>query len=234
MSRRLAGGDQESGGAGFASLGAGNAEVVAAVREWVEREVYPTASCTPKPGTVGCWWVKASSIDEASVVTERINKAFLNTSAEVRAETERAFQLSFISMWANIKTLIGGISIVVIFALLLVTVSTMSMAIRERFRELAVLKALGFRRGELFALILGESFGLAGLGGLFGVGGAWALFRAIDIQKATNGMFLVAEVTPGMIGLAFGIVAGLGFCSAVVPMISVARTSVVQGLKTLD
>ena len=57
------------------------------------------------PGTVGCWWGKASSVEEASAVTERINKAFLNTSAEVRAETERAFQLGFVSMWANIKTL---------------------------------------------------------------------------------------------------------------------------------
>ena len=185
------------------------------------------------PGTVGCWWVKASSIDEASVVTERINKAFLNTSAEVRAETERAFQLSFISMWANIKTLIGGISIVVIFALLLVTVSTMSMAIRERFRELAVLKAIGFQQRELFAFILAESFGLATLGAVLGAGGAWVLFHTIDMQKVSNGLFVVFEVTPNMMGLAFSVAAALGLLSALVPMIGVARTSVVQGLKTL-
>lgn len=186
------------------------------------------------PGTVGTWWIKATSIEEAPLVTERINKAFANTSAEVRAETERAFQLGFVSMWANIKTLIGGISIVVIFALLLVTVSTMSMAIRERFRELAVLKAIGYRRRELFAFILAESFSLATLGALLGAGGAWALFHSIDIQKMTNGLFLVFEVTPQMLGLAFSVAAGLGLLSALAPMIGVARTSVVQGLKTLD
>src|SRR4030095_6958881 len=108
------------------------------------------------PGTVGTWWVRAASIDEAPLVTERINKAFANTSAEVRAETERAFQLSFVSMWGNIKMLIGSPCTAVIFTLLLVSVSTMSMAIRERFRELAVLKALGFQRRELFAFILAE------------------------------------------------------------------------------
>ena len=186
------------------------------------------------PGTVGCWWIKATSIEEASAVTERINKAFLNTSAEVRAETERAFQLSFISMWANIKTLIGGISIVVIFALLLVTVSTMSMAIRERFRELAVLKALGFQQRELFAFILAESFGLATLGAVLGAGGAWVLFHTIDMQKVSNGLFVVFEVTPNMMGLAFSVAALLGLLSAIIPMLGVARTSVVQGLKTLD
>jgi len=186
------------------------------------------------PGTVGAWWIKASSVEEAQSVTERINKAFANTSAEVRAETERAFQLGFVSMWANIKTLIGGISIIVIFALLLVTVSTMSMAIRERFRELAVLKALGFQRRELFSFILAESFGLATIGGVVGAGGAWVLFHTIDIQKLTKGLFVVFEVTPRMMGLAFTVAAALGVLAAIPPMIGVARTSVVQGLKTLD
>jgi putative ABC transport system permease protein len=186
------------------------------------------------PGTVGTWWVRAASREEAPLVTDRINRAFANSSAEVRAETERAFVLGFVSMWANIKTLITGISVVVVFALLLVTVSTMSMAIRERFRELAILKALGFRRRELFAFILAESFGLAMSGALVGAGGAWVLFRFLNIQKLTNGMFLLFEVTPRMVGLAFAVAAALGLVAALAPMVAVARTSVVQGLKTLD
>lgn len=186
------------------------------------------------PGTVGTWWVRAASIEEAPLVTARINEAFANSSAEVRAESERAFVLGFVSMWANIKTLITGISVVVVFALLLVTVSTMSMAIRERFRELAILKALGFRRRELFAFILAESFGLAMSGALLGAGGAWLVFRSLDIQKMTNGMFILFEVTPRMLGLAFAVAAALGLLAALAPMLAVARTSVVQGLKTLD
>jgi putative ABC transport system permease protein len=186
------------------------------------------------PGTVGCWWVKAASVADAQSVTERIDKAFANTSAEVRAETERAFQLGFVSMWANIKTLISGISTVVVFALLLVTVSTMSMAIRERFRELAVLKAIGYRRRELFSFILAESFGLSTLGAIVGAGGAYALSNNLDVPKVTNGMFVAFEVTPGMMGTAFSVAAALGLISAIPPMIGVARTSVVQGLKTLD
>jgi putative ABC transport system permease protein len=186
------------------------------------------------PGTVGTWWVRAASIEEAPLVTERINKAFANTSAEVRAESERAFVLGFVSMWANIKILIGGISMVVVFALILVAVSTMSMAIRERFRELAILKALGFKRRELFVLILAESFGLAMVGAVLGAGGAWGLFHHLNIQKLTQGLFLMFEVTPKMMGFAFTVAALLGLLAAILPMINVARTSVVQGLKTLD
>lgn len=237
------------------------------------------------PGTVGTWWVRAATAEEAPLVTDRINKAFANSSAEVRAETERAFVLGFVSMWANIKTLITRISLVVLFALVLVSVSTMSMAIRERFRELAILKALGYRRRELFAFILAESVGLALAGAAIGGFGAWLVFTymrvggvavglislgllaygifdlvrkrwlggllallaafvlgslaqqlvvAGSIQGLTNGMFILFEVTPRMLGLVFAVASVLGVMAALAPMIAVARTSVVQGLRTLD
>ena len=186
-------------------------------------------------GIVGTWWLKAKNIDDVPRIVAEINKAFENTSAEVRAETERAFQMSFVSMWGNIKVLVHRICSVVVFTLLLVSTSTMSMAIRERFRELAVLKALGYQRRELFAFILAESFGLAATGALLGVGGAYCLFTFTEfVQQATGGMFLAFEVTPRIIGQACLVAAALGIIAAIAPAISVARMSVVEGLKTLD
>lgn len=186
------------------------------------------------PGQVGMWWLKVKSAEDMPRVTAAVNKAFENTSAEVRAESERAFQLGFISMLGNIKTLVGSISTVVVFTLVLVSASTMSMAIRERFRELAILKALGFRRRELFAFILAESFGLAAAGAIIGIGSAYCLFNFGDISKMTNGIFLTFEVTPRIVGVSALVAALLGIVSAIAPAISVARMSVVSGLKTLD
>jgi putative ABC transport system permease protein len=185
-------------------------------------------------GIVGTWWVKVRSLEEVPAVVDKINKAFENTSAEVRAETERAFQLSFVSMWGNVKVLINSICSVVVFTLVLVSASTMSMAVRERFRELAILKAVGFRRRELFAFILAESFGLAMFGALLGVGGAYALFTYGSVAKMTNNVFVIFEVTPRIIGQGFLVAAALGVISAIAPAIAVARMSVVSGLKTLD
>lgn len=183
---------------------------------------------------VSTWWVKAKSIDDVGPVVAAINKAFMNTSAEVRAETERAFQLGFISMWGNIKVLINAICSVVVFTLILVSASTMSMAIRERFRELAVLKAIGFRRRELFGFILAESFGLAAIGALLGVGGSWALFTFVPAPVLTNNFFPSLEVTARIVGRGCLVAAALGIVSSLAPALSVARMSVVQGLKTLD
>jgi putative ABC transport system permease protein len=186
-------------------------------------------------GWVGTWWLKVRSPEDMPRVLDAINKAFANTSAEVRAETERAFQLSFISMLGDITMLIHSICSVVIFTLVLVTASTMSMAIRERFRELAVLKAIGYRRHELFSFILAESFGLAALGALLGVGGAWALYTFTPIMPwVTKGILIRFEVTPRIIGLSVSVAAALGIISSIPPAIAVARMSVVNGLKTLD
>ncbi|MBM3850055.1 MAG: FtsX-like permease family protein [Verrucomicrobia bacterium] len=185
-------------------------------------------------GMVGTWYLIADSADAVDGVLERVNAAFENTSAEVRAETERAFQLGFISMIGNVKLLFGSISAVVVFTLILVCVSTMSMAIRERFRELAVLKALGFRRRELFAFILAESFGLSMLGAVVGIGGAWLFWSSINLQKLTQGFLVYFEVTPRIMATGGIVAALLGILAALGPSVSVARTSVVAGLKTLD
>jgi len=185
-------------------------------------------------GQVGMWWIKARSPEDVPGVIDRINATFANTSAEVLAETERAFQLSFISMWANIKVLISSICSVVVFALILVSASTMSMAIRERLRELSVLKALGFRRHELFAFILAESFGLAAVGFLLGAGGAWLLYSSVNAPTLTGGMFPTLDVTPRILGVAALVAAVLGVVSSLAPALTVTRLSVVDGLKTLD
>ena len=186
------------------------------------------------PGTVGMWWVKARSADDVPRIIDQVNAAFANTSAEVVAETERAFQMGFVSMWANIKVLISSICSVVVFALLLVTASTMSMAVRERMRELAVLKALGFRRHVLFAFILAESFGLSAVGLLLGAGGAWLISANIDAPTLTGGLFPMLTVTPRILGTAALVAVLLGIVSSLAPALSVARMSVVEGLKTLD
>ena len=186
------------------------------------------------PGMVGMWWLKVKSAEDMPRVIDTVNRDFANTAAEVRAESERAFQLSFMSMFGNVKALVASISTVVVFTLVLVTASTMSMAIRERFRELAILKALGFRRRELFAFILAESFGLSALGAVIGIGAAYCAYTFGDIGKMTHGIFVSFEVTPRIIGFSALVAAVLGIVSAIAPSLAVARMSVVNGLKTLD
>src|SRR6185437_3881954 len=192
-------------------------------RNMLFRQDYLDESNPSSKGMVGMWWLKVRSAQDMPKVISAIDKAFENTSAEVRAESERAFQLGFISMWGNIKLLVGLICSAVIFTLLLVSASTMSMAIRERFRELAILKAIGYRRRELFVFILAESFGLAAAGALLGVGGAYVLFTYGDVGKMTNGIFPSFEVTSRIVGTGVLVAAMLGIVASIMPAIAVAK-----------
>jgi len=185
-------------------------------------------------GLVGTFWIKVARADQVPGVIEAIDSAFRNSDAETKTETERAFQLSFISMFGNIKMLIGSICTVVVFTMILVTASTMSMAIRERMREISVLKAIGFNGQQVFGLILAESFGLAMAGGLLGCVGAKVLFSSIDIYKVTQGFFIKFDVTAHILAGGLLLAALLGVLSCLAPALASVRMTVVAGLKETD
>jgi putative ABC transport system permease protein len=187
-----------------------------------------------KRGLVGTFWILAENAEVIPALVERIDRAFANTDAETKTETERAFQLGFVSMFGNIKMLVSSISTVIVFTMILVTASTMSMAIRERSREIAILKAVGFDGTQIFGLILAESFGLAMAGGLVGCFGAWALFGNVDVYSLSKGFFIKFEVTPHILTTGLLIALGLGVVSSLVPAYTTLRATVVEGLKELD
>ncbi len=79
-----------------------------------------------------------------------IDEMFANSPWETKTETEKAFAAGFVKQAGNIEFLLVSIGSVVFFTLLLVTGNTMAIAVRERMRELAVLKAVGF--SDVFVL----------------------------------------------------------------------------------
>jgi putative ABC transport system permease protein len=68
----------------------------------------------------------------------------------------------------------------VLVLLALVVVNAIGISVRERLTEMAVLKALGFRPGQILLLVLGEALLLGGASGLgaaaLAYGGAQFLF----------------------------------------------------------
>ena len=186
------------------------------------------------PGLVGTFWIKAENPEVIPGLIRKIDDAFRNTDAETKTETERAFALEFVSMFGNVRMLVGSISLVIVFTMILVTASTMSMSIRERIRELSILKALGFNRLHVLGLIVAESFGLAVAGGLVGCCGAWALFNHIDVYKLSQGFFIKFEVTPHILTAGMLIAVALSVASCAVPAYNTIRMSIVAGLKELD
>ena len=185
-------------------------------------------------GMVGTFWIKVANADVIPDLIARVDAAFHNTDAETKTETERAFQLGFISMMGNVKLFIGSICTVIVFTMLLVTASTMAMAIRERLREISVLKALGFTGMMIFTLILAESCGLALAGGVLGCFGAKILAETLDVYKLSRGFLPMFPVSAEILTVGMLVALGLGVGSSLVPAYTSIRTPVVTGLKELD
>jgi len=118
---------------------------------------------------VGMYRVEIDDPKQAGVISKAIDDLFENSDAQTHTETEAAFRAGFISLAGNLALLLNGIGLAVMFTILLVTANTMSMAVRERRTEIAVLKTLGFPSGLVMALVLGEAIVLGALGGGAGI-----------------------------------------------------------------
>jgi putative ABC transport system permease protein len=118
-------------------------------------------------------------------VAVRIDKAFKNSLAETLTETEKSFQLSFISMTEAIVIAIKLVSFVIIFIIMAVVANTMAMTARERIGEYAIFKTLGFSGFHISGLIFGESMFVTMLGAVLGIFLTFPVARIFSQQLST-------------------------------------------------
>jgi putative ABC transport system permease protein len=130
-----------------------------------------------------------------------------------------------------VKAFILSICAAVVFATLLVSANTMAMSIRERTREVAVLKTLGFTRRAVLGLFVSEAVALSLFGGILGAVGAYGLVSLYTHSPAAGGFFVILPVSLGTF-LAAIMVAGLvGLLSAAVPSYHASQVNIVDGLR---
>jgi len=181
-------------------------------------------------GRAGTFSILAATAADVSKVSTAIDDMFRNSPQPTKAESEKAFGLEFVAMMGNVKAFILSICLAVVFATLLVSANTMAMSIRERTREVAVLKTLGFTRQTVLGMFVGEAVTLALLGGLVGTGIAYLL-----VYLATHSpqffSFFPLKVTPGLWLVAMLVAGFVGFLSAALPAYHASRTNIVQGLR---
>lgn len=187
----------------------------------------------PRVGLVGWYWLRIANPSEAAQIAQRVDALFKNSTAETITETEREFQLGFVSMGEAIIVALKIISVVIIGIILLVLGNTMAMTARERISEYAVLKTLGFRPVHLVSLIGGESIAMAVAGGLLGIAFTMPITRAFaDYVDANLGSFFpVFEIETATIVQAFVAVLAVGLIAAVFPTLKALRLKIADGLR---
>ena len=180
---------------------------------------------------VGFYVVGIDNPDNAASVSRTVDDQFRNSLAETLTETEKAFQLGFVSMSEAIVVAIRVVSFVVIVIIMAVMANTMAMSARERLAEYATLKALGFGPGFLATLIFGESLLIASAGAAAGIALLFPVAHAFSAKMGT--LFPVFEIAPKTLLLQALAALAVGIVAAIAPALRSTRINIVDGLRSI-
>ncbi len=178
---------------------------------------------------VGFYIERLRNPDDAAPVSKQVDGLFGNSLAETLTETEKAFQLGFISMTELILVAIQAVSFVVILIIMAVMANTIAMTARERTSEYATLKALGFGPAFIGWLIVGESLLIALVGGAVAVAVTFPIANAFARTMGT--LFPVFFVSKETVLFQFAAAGVIGLVASAWPAWSAGRIRIVDGLR---
>jgi putative ABC transport system permease protein len=178
--------------------------------------------------SVGTYLVLAQTPDDVPRISRAIDAMFDNSPYPTRTESEKEFGRSFLAFLGNIKLFLAAVCAAVTFTILLVSANTVAMAVRERTRETAILRTLGYTPSEILQLIVGESILITVIGGLFGLAIGWVLSIGVT---AVAGGFGARELKWQAALIVIGMAVLVGFLASLVPAIIASRKNVVESLR---
>jgi putative ABC transport system permease protein len=182
-------------------------------------------------GQVGWYVIRVESATDSVRIAKAIDQEFANSPHETKTQVESVFAADMMKQFTNIQSLISLIGAVVFFTLLLVTSNTLAIAVRERTREFAIFKALGFSDFTLLAFVIAESLVPALFGGILGLGLAWIAMPVV--AKLLNGILPNLALSSQI--LLFGLLMALlfGMVSGLIPGIMALRMRVISALRAV-
>src|SRR5438552_16027710 len=184
-----------------------------------------------RPVDAGFYVLRVGSSDAMARVARAVDTQFVNSRSPTKTESEREFQQSFVQMSSAIITSLQVISVVIVGIILLVLANTIVMSVRERTREYAVLKTLGFSGRHLRGRVVGDSLVISLSGGVLGLLLTFPIVKGF--AKALPTFFPVINVAPLTMALGIGAALLAALAAAAIPANRVVRMPIVVGLRTV-
>jgi putative ABC transport system permease protein len=179
--------------------------------------------------TAGFYFIRVDTAEHMPQAAHAIDDMFHGSPVPTKSESEQAFKLDFINTLGSVKAFILSICGAVVFTTLLVCANTMAMSIRERTREVAVLRTLGFTRERILKLLLSESIAIALVGGLIGI--ALATGAILFIARPGIGLPVSLHMTVATAAAVMGVAFLVGLVSGVLPSYRASNLGIVDALR---
>ena len=204
---------------------------------WINREYLDEAIKAhgqPGLGIVMIAWVRVPSPDRVNSVMLRVDELTRNTDYETTSQTEKTFFSNFLGSLQGFLQILLMVTALVSLCIVFIAANTASMAVRERSGEIGVLRAIGFRRRTIFALLLSETVVLSWSAGAAGVGLAWVVTRSLARlggSIAALGPLGGFIVTPGVVAQGLALSLAIGIFAGFAPAYGAARRPVADTLR---
>lgn len=163
-------------------------------------------------------------------VSKAIDTEFANAPKPTKTQSERATRERELQDFREIRRMLGLMVIAAIVVSIFGAANSVSMSVRERTREVGILRSLGLRREHILQILIGESVLVSLGGGAIGAGLA-ALLMATD--RTMGGMIPIA-FRPSALAVAATVSLVIGLAGAVLPAVRATRLPIVQALKLAD
>lgn len=165
-----------------------------------------------------------------AAVSKAIDTEFANAPKPTKTQSERAARERELQDFREIRRMLGLMVLAAIVVSVFGAANGVSMSVRERTREVGILRSLGLRRGHILQILVGESVLVALAGGAVG-GGLAALLMAGD---RTMGGMIPLSFHPSAIVAAAIVSLAIGLAGAILPAVRAARLPIVQALRLTD
>ncbi len=179
--------------------------------------------------SAGFYFTRVDTAENMPRAAHAIDDMFHGTPVPTKSESEQAFKLDFINTLGSVKVFILSICGAVVFTTLLVCANTMAMSIRERTREVAVLRTLGFTRENILKLLLSESIAISLMGGLVGVMLGTLVVKAMS--RPGIGLPVSMHMTAATALVVMLVAAVVGLISGLIPSYRASNLGIVDALR---
>jgi len=211
----------------FDAPGSSLEQVVLVDREYLERSINEV-------GRVTLFMVKVDDPDRIDEVAAAIDATFANYDRQTNTSPERTFIAAQTTAFRELVHFAQLIAYLALVLLLAAVANSVSMSVRDRQREMAVLKLMGFDSHRVADLVLAEMGLLGTLATILGVGAAGLLVNFAGVTISVEGFTVEPFLSHDMLVIA--LLAGmiLSLFGSWMPVQSAARRPIVLALRGVD
>ena len=173
--------------------------------------------------------VRADSVEDATAVAGRVSQAlgYVHRNEDYSVLTQKMFVDAIAQVFNLIKTTLAGIGAVSLVVGAIGIANVMMLTVRERVKEIGLMKAIGATTGDVRIIFLSEAMLL----GLFsGVVGVLLSMLTAAVVSHFAGLSLGVSWPNALLGIAFGLVTTI--VAGVYPANQASRLDPIDALRT--